>query len=108
MIALKSPRALRLTWWATRLAAPLSRRLAGWLAARLWFTPWPVDNDPKSRARHARWLAGTDPYSAPTSYGNLAAFTAGSGPLVVLVHGWGERSGTLGALVRPLADAGFR
>jgi pimeloyl-ACP methyl ester carboxylesterase len=108
MMALKSPRALRLTWWATRLAAPVSRRLAGRLAARLWFTPWPVDSDPKARARHARWLAGTDPYSAVTSYGNLAAFSAGTGPLVILVHGWGERAGTMGALVRPLADAGFR
>lgn len=103
-----SARALKATWLATRLAARFSTRLAGAFAARLWFTPWAVDDSPRSRTRHARWLADARPISIPFRHRTLAGFVAGRGPTILLVHGWGERAATLGALVGPLAAAGYR
>lgn len=38
---------------------------------------------------------------------NLAYWSWGSGPLVLLVHGWGGRGGQLGAFVAPLVAGGF-
>jgi pimeloyl-ACP methyl ester carboxylesterase len=32
----------------------------------------------------------------------------GEGPTILLVHGWGERAATLGALVKPLVARGYR
>jgi len=39
---------------------------------------------------------------------SLAAWEWGSGPLVVLAHGWAGRGSQLGAFVEPLVDAGYR
>ena len=44
----------------------------------------------------------------PTRYGTVSGFTAGAGPTVLLVHGWGERAASLGALIKPLTSAGYR
>jgi pimeloyl-ACP methyl ester carboxylesterase len=41
-------------------------------------------------------------------HGPIAGFTAGTGPIVLLVHGWGERASFLGAFIEPLVAAGFR
>jgi pimeloyl-ACP methyl ester carboxylesterase len=38
----------------------------------------------------------------------LEGFTAGEGPTVLLVHGWSDRAASLGALVAPLVERGFR
>jgi pimeloyl-ACP methyl ester carboxylesterase len=99
---------LKLTWMATRAAAALSPRLAGVPAARLWFTPWRVALSDRARARERSWLAETTPLAIPFGGGRLAGFSAGSGPVVLLVHGWGERASALGSFVAPLADAGYR
>ena len=104
----ESQTSLKLTWLATRIAGRFSPRAGGWFAARLWFVPWAVDADERSRRRHARWLEGATPISIPHEGGLLAGFTAGEGPTVLLVHGWGERAATLGALVQPLVERGFR
>jgi pimeloyl-ACP methyl ester carboxylesterase len=93
---------------ATRMSGRFSRRLGGALAARLWFTPWAVDNNDRARARHARWLEGTRPATFRFREETLAGFTAGEGPTILLVHGWGERAATLGALVHPLVARGYR
>src|SRR5205085_10246750 len=37
----------------------------------------------------------------------LAAWRWGTGPTILLVHGWEGRGAQLGALVEPLVDAGF-
>jgi pimeloyl-ACP methyl ester carboxylesterase len=106
--AADDPKALRRTWIATQVAARFSTRAAGALAARLWFTPWAVDNGERSRARHARWLEGAEPITFRHGGETLAGFVLGEGPVVLLVHGWGERAATLGALVRPLVEGGYR
>ena len=39
--------------------------------------------------------------------GRLAVWRLGSGPMVLLVHGWGSRGARLGSFVAPLTAAGF-
>lgn len=108
MRAADSKLALRATWLATRAAATVSPRAAGPLAARLWFTPWRIVPGERGLARQAEWLKDTEPLSVDTRWGRLAGFAAGSGPVVLLVHGWGERAASLGAFVAPLTAAGYR
>ncbi len=93
---------------AMKVAASFSTRLAGLVAARLWFTPWRVDPGERGRRRQTDWLADTKPVCFVTASGSLAGFAAGSGPAIVLIHGWGERAASLGALIAPLTAAGFR
>jgi pimeloyl-ACP methyl ester carboxylesterase len=100
--------ALKATWLATRAAAAVSPRLAGPLAARLWFTPWRVLPGERGLRRQAEWLQDTEPVTFSAGRRRVAGFSAGSGPTVVLVHGWGERGASLGAFVRPLVDRGYR
>ena len=96
-------------WVLTRAASAVSQRLAGLGAARLWFTPWPVPVSDRALTKQARWLSGTEQISFRTSSGHrLHGFAAGSGPLVLLVHGWGEWAANLGAFIEPLTRAGYR
>ncbi|MBK6613519.1 alpha/beta hydrolase [Ottowia sp.] len=44
----------------------------------------------------------------PFGRGHLALYSWGSGPTVLLVHGWGARGTHLGKMVQPLVDAGYR
>lgn len=106
--AADSPAALRATWLATRAAGSYSVALGGWFAERLWFTPWRADASPRARLRQDKWLEGTTRLSIPFGPLRLAGFEAGSGPTVLLVHGWGERAASLGAFVAPLVEAGYR
>jgi pimeloyl-ACP methyl ester carboxylesterase len=85
-----------------------SRSLGGHYAERLWFTPWPTPMGPAAAEREARWLAETEPLKVPFAGRMLDGFTAGSGPAVLLIHGWGEHAARLGAYVRPLRAAGLR
>src|SRR5687768_13117485 len=99
---------LRATWLATKVTGHFSSRLAGRFASRLWFTPWPVPVGERARAKQAGWLAGTQPVTFDVGTHRIAGFSAGEGPAVLLVHGWGERAASLGAFVAPLVGAGFR
>lgn len=96
------------TWLATRAAAAVSPRLAGPIAARLWFTPWRVPVGERAAKRQAEWLRPTEALSLEVDGKRIAGFAAGKGPTVLLVHGWGERGASLGAFVQPLVDAGYR
>lgn len=110
MRAAESKLAARATWLATRVLGSISPRLAGPVAARLWFTPWRVPISERAAKRQAEWLAETSPVTFRSGRYRIEGFTAGadSGPAVVLAHGWGDTSATLGAFVRPLVDAGYR
>ena len=93
---------------ATKLLGRFSARLVGPAAYLLWFMPWRVPVSDRGLQKQARWLEGTQPFTLKTSVGRLAGFTAGEGPLVMLVHGWGERAGGLGGFIAPLVERGFR
>lgn len=102
------PRALKATWLGMRFTGRFSKRVGGWFAARLWFTPWKAELSERAREREATWLAETAPLRIPFKGGELHGFVAGTGPAVLLVHGWGERASTMGAFIAPLTRAGYR
>ncbi len=91
-----------------RQAGKISTRLAGGYAEKLWFTPWPTPTSPAAAERENRWLATTSPIEVPFERRTLRGFTVGRGPVVLLVHGWGEHAARLGAHVEPLTGAGFQ
>ncbi len=95
------------TLFLARFLGRFSARLAGAPMYLLWFTPWRLPVSPRGAQKQARWLEPTQPFTLKTTRGRIAGFTAGDGPLVVLVHGWGERAATLGGFIAPLTDAGF-
>jgi pimeloyl-ACP methyl ester carboxylesterase len=99
---------LKATWMATQLSGRFSTRLSGRFADRLWFTPWPVPVSERGRAKQAEWLGGTEAVTFRSRHGPIAGFSAGYGPVILLVHGWGERAAFLGAFIQPLVDSGFR
>jgi len=47
-------------------------------------------------------------FGIPSPWGELAAWSFGEGPTVLLVHGWNGRGSQLGRLVGPLVTAGYR
>lgn len=93
---------------AARFFGRYSSRLAGAITYWMWFTPWRVPISDRGVRKQARWLEPTDPFILNTSKGRIAGFTAGEGPVVMLIHGWGERAAGLGGFIAPLTDAGFR
>lgn len=63
------------------------------------------------REREERFLESGERFHVPWKRErdtlNLAGWRWGSGPLVVLVHGWGSRAGRFSRFVPVLVDAGF-
>jgi pimeloyl-ACP methyl ester carboxylesterase len=82
--------------------AAVSPALAGRAAARLFLTP-PRHASPR-RERPA--LAGAGAFALRHEGHPLRGWTLGTGPAVLLVHGWGGRSGQLAPLAHALAAAG--
>lgn len=95
-------------WIGARSLGRRSALLGGWLASLLWFTPWPTKNTARSAQRESAWLAETQPLELPAGRWRLRGFSAGEGPVVLLVHGWGDHAARLGAFVAPLVARGFR
>lgn len=83
-------------------------RIAPGLAARwaeaLFFRP------PRApfRANEEAFLSTGTPISFPTSRGTLAGWSWGSGPTVLLVHGWGSRAARFRVVAEALLARGFR
>lgn len=103
-----SPHRARLLWAATQVTGRFSTAASGWLADKLWFTPWPVPVSERAKARQEGWLSDTTPVSFSTRYGRLKGFSKGKGPVVLLIHGWGDTAATLGAFIDPLVASGHR
>ncbi len=97
----KAPAALRLSCQLLSTVAP---PLAAQAAAAIF-------RHPHRKARPAAeedWLKSATPFRLPTEKHDLAAWSWGSGPTVLLHHGWGGRGAQLGAFVEPLLAAGYR
>lgn len=89
------------------LAGALSRvapPLAAHAAARLFSSPRRHNTPPIER----RWTLDVETVGVPSEHGELAAWTIGHGPTVLLVHGWEGRGSQLGAFIGPLVEAGYR
>ncbi len=108
MRAADDPRVFKALFAAMKAAATFSTPLAGRIAEKIWFTPWTVQPGPRGLQKQAAWLAPTRPTRFSSSHGDIAGFEAGSGPVVLLVHGWGEKAASLGGFIEPLVGAGFR
>ena len=96
--------------WRQRLAlfgvgslSHLAPGAAAWTAERIFLTP------PRHRApeRERDLLARARPGTVRVDGRRIATWTWGSGPRILLVHGWGGRGGQLGAFVEPLVANGF-
>lgn len=75
---------------------------AAWWAEKLFFTP------PPSRSRRIEsFLASGRGFSVRAGDHDVAAWSWGSGPVVLLMHGWGGRGGQFSAFVEPLVSAGY-
>lgn len=98
-------RAMTTTYLAARVLGRIHPRLARPALERLWFTPWvhrsalkPVRDLPRAAVA---WTLDVDG-------GTLRGYAAGTGPTVVLVHGWAGRAADWRHLVGRLVDAGWR
>ena len=94
-------RAARLAMRALEYTAPT---FGGAFAERLFFTPPRSGMTPQVR----ELLATARPFRVCLPSGRVAAWAWGSGPAVILAHGWGGRGGRLAAAyVAPLVASGF-
>jgi alpha-beta hydrolase superfamily lysophospholipase len=92
---------LRLGFQALSAVAP---GMAARLAAQLWFRPprpriHPVSREFMKTGNHSTMLVKNRP---------VAVWTWGTGPTVLLVHGWGGYGGQMQAFVVPLVRAGYQ
>jgi len=53
-------------------------------------------------------MESAEPFDLEVAGERLSAWAWGTGPVVLLVHGWEGRGSQMGAFARPLVDAGFR
>ena len=86
-----------------RVFCALAPNSAAKVALRLFRTPFRHSTP----AREDSWMASAEPFELTVAGERLAAWTWGSGPTVLLVHGWEGRGSQMGAFARPLVDAGF-
>jgi pimeloyl-ACP methyl ester carboxylesterase len=97
------PRLLPLVRAGARALSALAPPLAAALAERLFLTP------PRHRRPAAETALLASARARPMYVGGrrIEIWRWGSGPTVLLVHGWGGRGAQLGALVPPLVERGF-
>jgi pimeloyl-ACP methyl ester carboxylesterase len=92
---------MRLGFRALSAVAP---GVAARLATQLWFRP-PV---PKVHPAAARFMESGDRSDILVQGRSVAVWTWGSGPAVLLVHGWGGYGGQMQPFVEPLVRTGYR
>lgn len=94
--------------WLLRTAFRTVGAVAPEMAARWAETIFcrPPRNAP--RAVEEAFLATGTRHTVQSEGHDIAAWTWGEGPVVVLTHGWGSRAGRFSTLAQALAAAGFR
>jgi pimeloyl-ACP methyl ester carboxylesterase len=100
----RPPLALRALGASLRALEAGSPDLAARVGVELMFRTM---RHPSTAAERAI-LAEGERLTVRSPFGRLAAWSFGSGPTVLLVHGWNGRGGQLTAFVRPLVERGFR
>jgi pimeloyl-ACP methyl ester carboxylesterase len=98
------PLAFRLLRAALGLSAMASTEFTGRWVNRLWFSSQRFPEP----AREKQWLAAAQWSTLTHRDWPLAVYEWGTGPTVLLVHGWHGRGAQLGAFAQPLTAAGFR
>jgi len=96
---------LRVLHQIFRITESLSPELSGRLGYQLWLRPVRF----KTPASEIEILASAEIKFHEIKKHSIATFHWGkSGPIILLVHGWGGRGTQLGAFVKPLVEAGFQ
>lgn len=98
------PVSLRLLAGATMLADRVAPPVAPALAIRLWFKTL----RPAETTAERTLLERSERSSIAGPHGPLPVYVWGSGPTVLLVHGWSSHAGQMTAFVPPLLQHGFR
>ncbi len=78
--------------------------LASRVACLLFTHPHPSG---RRSVREEQWLSDALPFKLAWEGQQLAAWSWGDGPTILLHHGWNGRGAQLGAFVQPLLAAGF-
>ncbi|MHB8535757.1 MAG: alpha/beta fold hydrolase [Sulfuricaulis sp.] len=95
-------------FWLLRLAIRLLGLISPALAARwvyrLWFQPLRYPEPPREK----EWRRTSLPLDVDFHGQRLAVDSWGTGPTVLMVHGWNGRGAQLGAFAPELVRAGFR
>jgi pimeloyl-ACP methyl ester carboxylesterase len=99
---------VRAPWWEAalrrgfRTVGPWAPRSAARLAEAVFFTA------PRGRSARMEAALATGRRKDLLCQGRrIATWRWGSGPRIVLLHGWGGRAGQLGAFVAPLVKSGY-
>lgn len=98
---LRIPPAIRFSY---RLAARISPELAARFARLIFFRPPPA----VYRAEQEAVLRQGEQAILSVRQHPIRSYAWGSGPAVVLVHGWGGHAGHMTEFVKPLVSAGYR
>jgi pimeloyl-ACP methyl ester carboxylesterase len=99
----REPRLMPLVRAGNRVLSRLAPAAAARLAERLFLTP----PRPRRPAAEIDLLATARARPMRVGARRIEVWTWGSGPAVLLVHGWGGRGAQLGPLVEPLVARGF-
>jgi pimeloyl-ACP methyl ester carboxylesterase len=90
--------------WTFGILGSVAPNLTARIALRLFRTPFRHPTPKRER----RWLDSADSLNFEVAGETLPGWSWGSGPTVLLVHGWEGRGSQMGAFAQPLVDAGFR
>lgn len=94
---------LALTRAALQAAQRLSPEAAGWLAERIFCTPFASSVPDRVRTTMARARRSWTEVDGA----RVAVWRWGRGPAIALAHGWGSRAARLAVYVDPLVQRGF-
>ncbi|WP_152207172.1 alpha/beta hydrolase [Marinobacter changyiensis] len=102
---MKVPLAMRVLRSAIRIYSLLSAEKAGRFVNRLWFTPTRTGGG----ATFEYLLDNADSYTR-LRFGTseLPVYSWGSGPVVLMVHGWSGAGIQFGPMIEPLVQRGYR
>ncbi|WP_052668346.1 alpha/beta fold hydrolase [Nitriliruptor alkaliphilus] len=90
-------------WLTTRTLASVAPALAGHPATLLWFVPWQ-----RRRPRADAWTPVTRHHRLTVDGHHVDVHEAGTGPTVLLVHGWATDAGTWRSMSDALVADGWR
>jgi pimeloyl-ACP methyl ester carboxylesterase len=90
--------------WAMRNIGRALPGLAARTAQRIFFTPVHA----RPRSEEAALLRTAEKHQFVARHGRVAYWSWGTGPAVLLTHGWGGHAGHMTAFVAPLVAAGYR
>ena len=102
--AIENSTNVRVVGAVLRAVAAVSPGLAAAALETLFITP----RRRPAPVRERPWLAGSESWTVRAGARDVVVRCWGTGPAVLLVHGWEGRGSQLGPFVAPLSAAGFR